>query len=381
MKGIKNGILCVAILATGYTYGQQQAALYQKAADACDEAIRQYKAKGCQASAAYVEKIKAWNVCMVKALAGGPPCGEMPSYANAPKCEAAAVGGMGSSPGSSSGVGANHQSNNIFSSSLADAGSYGEQALIQSTMTSAYENALSSGKRESGAMLEAFVTGAQIASDANMAATTLGVGAVVSGLMYLGERKAEKRAAEEERIRIEEEKRQKREAEWRLIDAKNSFARELEKTYFVPAFSQFVRKGVVVIYPVNMTAQMQDIYISEPVFVNAYEDGSFPLKEKVHKKILSALPDALKNDGFVFELFYPIKTDNNFIQILQQIGAACSGLNINPKMFSVPYKNETPVSNSANTTETDFWGTPAKKTSPISGEKETQQKKNDFWNN
>lgn len=169
----------IAGIKTAYCQ-DKMAAVYQRAADLCEEAAKKYDAKGCTASAAYCRKIKQWNLCMVSALAGKPnSCGIEPPLGNAPKCDAATIGGTsGSSTGTSN--------DPIKEMQLKQ-----QQEIngAQNAATAAFDNSINSGKKTSGALVDATLAGAQNFSDPKMQLAYSGTGLAVAGLVALSERK------------------------------------------------------------------------------------------------------------------------------------------------------------------------------------------------
>ncbi|MGI8583992.1 MAG: hypothetical protein ACR2KX_17485 [Chitinophagaceae bacterium] len=72
----------------------------------------------------------------------------------------------------------------------------------QNASTSAFETALNSGKKTSGAMVEATLAGAQYLSDPKSSLAFTGVGLGVAGLAALGERKEAKRLARADELKV-----------------------------------------------------------------------------------------------------------------------------------------------------------------------------------
>jgi hypothetical protein len=366
--------LAIFSFITGYTSGQEgQSAYYQKAAQVYRDAAAKTK---CPATRGKVLiEYAEWNERMVKVLAGTLSSAGPQPTTPIPPCDGDMIGGGSGSASSATGNGA-------VSSPISSLGTTADQSAATAAMNAAYENALNSGRKESGAMLEGFLAAAQSTSDVSLSNAYAGTGLVVSGIMALAERKAEKQAAAAEQERLEELQRQKEEAERQLIDNKYSFVKNFEKKFFLSDFSQVLRKAVLLSYPVTMTAESQDIFISNPVSISPYSDGSFPLKENVLKKIMNTLPAGMqKNETMAYLLVYPVKEENNFSQVLSRIGSACGSLNLNPKMFIVSYQNDKSGSNDIiHTSHVDFWGRPIKDTVTNTLKQDSVQKKDNFWN-
>lgn len=250
-----------------------------------------------------------------------------------------------------------------------------EYTNAQAAATSAYDAAITSGKKESGAFLDGMLSAAQNTSDPTLGAAYTGTGLVLGGLMALSEKKAAKRAiiAEQERkdelererqaaIREEEEK--ERQMKEKAINDKRAFIASMESKFFTPNFSQLSRQAILIYYSSKIESGSQDIFISTPIQVNAYADGSFPLKENLFKKIANGIPLVLSgNPTMKYTLIYPIQLKGGveFEQILSTIGGECTKNMISPKIYNVVVKNEQSGSNkSLNTPALDFWGNPIK---------------------
>lgn len=178
--------------------------IYGRAAELCEQAAEKYDALGCSASAAYCRKMAAWNNCMVNTLAGsGNSCGDELLPENAPTCAAATIGGSN---------GSGNSSTNAISpiQELQQKEQQQQQELnnAQNASNSAYEQAINNNKKESGAIVDATLAGAQQLSDPKESLAYMGVGLTSALFVYSGERK-EARAKEQERLENEKAEEQK----------------------------------------------------------------------------------------------------------------------------------------------------------------------------
>ena len=164
----------------------QSAIFYKNAANAYRTAANNTK---CPERAAYLRKLADWNTCMVDAHAGGGSCGLAPN-GNTPPCAGDMIGGG---------------SGNVISTSTTSSDPLKELQLSQqqtqleldrarNTAENTYQNAITAGKKDSGAMLDATLAATSQISDPTGQAVYTGVGLGMSLLMHLGEKKEAERA-------------------------------------------------------------------------------------------------------------------------------------------------------------------------------------------
>ncbi|MFT3947821.1 MAG: hypothetical protein QM763_13300 [Agriterribacter sp.] len=237
----------------------------------------------------------------------------------------------------------------------------------------AYEAAISSGRKESGAMLDATFAGASQISDSKAALVYTGVGLGLSLAMRLSEKKAEKAQKEAER-RAEYERTNL------IVNTKNAFIKEaLDLNKY--SFSDLVSKdryATILLIPKQFSADEDVVYFTYTVPVPKYSDGTYPLKPEVEKKLLLSIDRNIR-DGKMVHTLYPItdleKFNNDFVK---KMGSG-KVIFLNAQLLNVagnPFSD-----NSAQKDNTDFWGNPVKKDDTKQSDKPTQQTKNNFWNN
>lgn len=169
--------------------------IYTRTAQLAEQAAQKYDAIGCPASAEYCRKIKTWANCMLNSLTASNPCGSQPSFGDVPKCDAATIGGGNGSSNSSA-----TNSDPIKEMQLKQQQMQQELNTAQNASTSAYENAINSGKKTSGALVDATLAGAQNLSDPKMSLAYAGTGLAVAGLVAISERKEAKMQARQEEL-------------------------------------------------------------------------------------------------------------------------------------------------------------------------------------
>lgn len=340
-------------------FSQQQAIMYQKAADLCEAAARKYDAKGCTASAAYCRKMKQWNLCMVNALAGRPnTCGIEPLPANAPRCDEAGIGGI----------------SNLSSNTLDPEQRYRQTQIeldnAKNAAMSAYQEAINNGRKGSGAVLDATLVGAQQLSDSKEQLVYTGVGLGVSLFMHLSEKNEEKTEADAKRIN-EERKRQL------MIDTKSNFLKDLLNIskYSISDLNKNVRYAVLIITAKNLQASDQEIFFSIPTVVDPYSDSTYPSKESITSSLLKRIPGQSKVDKQSFVL-YPVfnleEFNNDFIKKI----ASGNVIGFRPGLI----KFSELADNSKIESQVDFWGNPVKKDSTnLKHKQQVSKKQSDFW--
>ncbi|MBL0233027.1 MAG: hypothetical protein IPQ08_05090 [Chitinophagaceae bacterium] len=158
---------------------------YKAAANAYRNAAAQTK---CPERKQWLVQQADWNDCMVSRLGGSKTlCREITS--SMPPCNADA-GGNSTTTGNNGTTTGN--STNVNSSNLL------EGANASLAFSSAYQAAINSGKKESGAMLNATLEAATKLSNPGSAKAVIGVGGLLSLISFLGEKKEEKIKAQKE---------------------------------------------------------------------------------------------------------------------------------------------------------------------------------------
>lgn len=227
----------------------------------------------------------------------------------------------------------------------------------------AYQEAINSGKKESGAMLDATLAGAQQISDAKSSLVYTGVGLGLSLFMHLSEKKAEKNAQimaqQQENLRTK-----------LIIETKSLFIKDLQNInkYTIQDLVNKERFAVLLILPKQFTEDNQNIYFTFPTLISPYSDSSYPSKEDIKIKLLGSISSELKQNKSFLVLF-PIINDEEFQEdFIKKIGSG-NVIYLNAQLASF-----TKLPNNSNqNNETDFWGNPIKK-------QQTEKKDNSFWN-
>lgn len=347
----------------------QQREYYERAAKLYREAALKTK---CPERARYLNAMAAYQDCVVRQLGGSTaPC--QPPPGETPPCSGDMVGG-GAATGAAGAATAAPSGSASVPSFL------GAADPSQAAATAAYENAISSGRKESGAMLEGFLAAAQQTSDPKLANAYAGTGLALGGLMALAERKAAKKAAEEERMRQLQLEAEKRRQEAALIASKNEFLQFIEKQGFATSFASGARKAIMVWQPAALTAEMQDVYISNLIPVSPDADGSFPLKEKLYQELIRQTPEDLKDNGrFSCRIIYPVAATEDTETKISFFSEKGEELNLNFQAVAVKTASagRLPASQ-ASPKQVDFWGNPVKRES--SAVPQVKEKANDFWN-
>lgn len=163
--------------------GQNIRLAYVKAAQAYRDAASKTK---CPERARHFNAMAIYNDCLAKALETGAKVVCKEPSGTTPACAADAMEGVGSGSGSAA----------------ATAGSSKDQKTTQtepelnnaaSASTEAYQNAINSGKKESGAFVDAALSGGQMISDPKTSLAYTGINLGFAGLAFLKERKEAKR--------------------------------------------------------------------------------------------------------------------------------------------------------------------------------------------
>lgn len=380
-------IIAVILLAiTGNVFGQPESyfrerlagggdpkAVYERAAQLSEKAAEKYDALGCTASAAYCRKIVRWNRCMLSNLAGNS-CGLQPLPENAPKCDAATIGGANSAA----------SSDPFKQMQLKQQQTQQELTNAQNASMSAYEAAINSGKKTSGAIFDATIAGAQQISSGTGQLLYTGVGFGISLFVRLAEKKAEKKEKEDAIIREAERKQL-------IIDTKTAFFKEaLDINQY--NFSDLISKdrfATILLVPNEYDSEEQNIYFSSPIQVIKYSDDTYPLKPDIEKKLLAALDKNTIKNKKVFTL-YPITNLEKFTNDFVKKMGSGKVIFLNAELLTF-LKDPFPANNQQNE-QTDFWDsslkkkdTTIKKTNKELPSNKPPQKtikaKDDFWNN
>jgi hypothetical protein len=252
-----------------------------------------------------------------------------------------------------------------------------EFSIAETAADNAYQSAIESGKKESGAMLDATLAATEQLSDPTSQLTTLGVGLATSLFMHFAEKKQE-RLEKEAAIKREEERKQA------IINAKSKYvfdAMNINKYGFADLISK-QRYAALLITPLYNSPEEQNIYFTIPVLVPKYVDSTYALKDELEKKLLTSITlDKSQLAGMKVNTLYPITDVEKFQdEFTKKMG---SGHLLFLKAHLLNFI-KAPFNESENKESTDFWGNSIKKekTSPIKKETTTPTKKseNNFWN-
>lgn len=352
MKSFTKLSLLILMLSLSIISYSQQSAMYQRAADLCEAVAKKYDAKGCPASAAYCRKMKQWNLCMVNALAGKTnSCGIEPLPENAPKCDESAIGGTSNSSSGDSDPQQRYQQTQI------------ELDNAKTVSMSAYQEAINSGKKESGAMLDATLAGAQQISDAKSQLIYAGVGLGISLFTNLAEKKADKEA---QKMAIQQENLHQK----LIVETKVLFIKDLQNINKY-TFEDLVNKkrfAVLLILPRNFIEDEQTIYFTLPTVILPYSDSSYPSKDEIKTKLLGCVNNDIKQNKSLVILYPIINVDEFQKNFIKKIGSG-NIIYLNAQLANLikqPY-------NLNQNNETDFWGNPIKK-------QPNTKNDNSFWN-
>ncbi|HEX2846814.1 MAG TPA: hypothetical protein VHN59_09715 [Chitinophagaceae bacterium] len=240
----------------------------------------------------------------------------------------------------------------------------------QISADNAYSAAIASGKKESGAMLDATLSGAQQISDPTGQLVYTGVGLAVSLVAFLGEKKQE-RLEKEAAARREEERKSL------IIQTKNKFiadAISINK-YGIGDLVSKSRFAALLLVPKPIISDQEKAFFTIPVLVPQYADSTYPLKDEIEKKLLKALTldKDLLDDMKVYTL-YPITNVEKFQEeFIKKMG---SGHLIYLSAELTDFSGY-PFTYNTESGTVDFWNRPVKKESKAETNK---QIKNDFWN-
>ena len=273
----------------------------------------------CPERAAYFNKMADWYDCWVKALAGlSSNCPDMPAD-EVPPC----VGDQVNTNERDSSAGVNNYPSDEESSSekLNQIINRNNQTQIElenakTKSMNAYEDAISNGRKESGAMVDATLEGASALSDPTEALVYTGVGLGLALFKHLSENNDEveekEQAAKEEANHIQ-----------LIISTKNNFIKDalnINKYSFSDLISKD-RYASLLLVPNTVTASEQDIYFTYPVLVPKYSDDTYPLKDDIQKQLLKLLDKTFIRDKLVYTL-YPITNPDLFItEFINKMGS------------------------------------------------------------
>ena len=348
----------------------QQREYYERAAKLYREAAQKTK---CPERARYLNAMAAYQDCVAAQLGGRTaPC--QPPAGDTPPCSGDMVGGGGATGGATTNAATAASSNKASVPSLIGAGD-----PTQAALTAAYENAVNSGRKESGAMLEGFLAAAQQTGDQQLANAYVGTGLALGGIMALAERGAAKKAAEEERIRQAELEAERRRQGAALIASKNEFLQFVEKQGFGTSFSSGERNAIIVWRPASLTAEAQDVYISNLIPVAPDADGSFPMKEKLYRELIKNAPENLRNSEYSYSIIYPVAATQDTDTKISFFSEKGRDLNLNIQTVAIRAgKPGVPAASQPASKQVDFWGNPIKKENATAPQ--AKQQTNDFWN-
>jgi hypothetical protein len=388
MISFKKILLVIMLLITGKLFSQpadyfssrlkggDQKEIYTRTAKLSEAAAEKYDAIGCTESAAYCRKIVAWCNCMLSNLAGNS-CGLEPLLENAPKCDAATIGGSGS------GISSGSSADPYKQMQLKQQQTQQELNNAQNVSMNAYQEPINSGKKESGAMLDATLAGAQQISDPTTSLVYTGIGLGISLFAHLSEKKAEKKEKASAAEKEEEQKRAESDRKELIIETKNKFVQEaldINKYTFSDLISKD-RYASILLVPSEYSSSEQAIYFSSPLQINKYSDDTYPLKPEIEKKLLAVIDKKIVNDYKAY-ILYPItdleKFTNDFVK---KMGSG-KVIYLNAQLIEFlknPFAEENLLQNS----DADFWGNPVKKDETKSEKKKvaTEKKPNDdYWN-
>lgn len=362
MRNLKMFWLTATLFFVGYAFTQaQQSVYYQKAAKLYREAAAKTKCPSIRGKV--LIEYAEWNERMVKVLAGTlSKAGEEPTKP-VPPCDGDMIGGG---------------SGNLNSSTMTSSDSSKELQLRQqqtqleldgarNIAEDAYQNAITAGKKDSGAMVDATLAMANQISDPTGQAVYTGVGLGVSLLMHLGEKKQERL---EEEAKIEAERKRKQ----MIIDTKEKFiydAIKINKYEFADLISK-ERFAAFIVIPENLTVDMQKAYFTVAVKVSQYSDNTYPLKDEIEKKILSNIEESLIK-GNKIKTIYPITNIDTFQDdFIEKMGSA-NLVNLDIGLISF-ISNPFTKPDYQNETNNDFWGNETKK-APQKKKNNTKKKK------
>lgn len=227
---------------------------------------------------------------------------------------------------------------------------------------SAYQQAINSGKKESGALLDATLAGAEQIGDAKSQLIYTGVGLGVSLLTHLSEIKSEKNAQimaiQEDNLRTK-----------LIIETKSLFIKDFQKVsnYTLKDLSNKNRYAVLLIFPRQFTEDSQNIYFTLPTLITPYSDNAYPSKKEIETQLLGCIDSDIKSNKSFMALFPIINVEEFEKDFIKKIGSG-NVINLNAQLINCTKL----LHNSTQQNETDFWGNPIEK-------QPSDRKKNSFW--
>ncbi len=352
--------------------GGQQSVYYQKAATTARKAAEKTK---CPDRIPYLIRIAEWNECMVDLLAGRKSsCGEL-NLGTVPPCDGDMIGGGN----------ANMNAATSGQSILAKQQELSRQTEIEldnakNASLSAYQSAISNGRKESGAILDATLSGAQEISDPTSSLIYTGIGLGIALFTSMSEHKEMQMAKDREMEKIRnEEKRRKL-----TIEAKENFiveALSINKYNFSDLVSK-KRYATVLCIPNTFNSKEQNIAFTYPIEVPEYSDGTHPLKPEIEKELLLAIDKNFLLDKIIYILYPIVDLDNFSNDFVKKMGSG-KVISLNAELinyFKTPFEKKYNMDS-----EEDFWGNTMKNDSIIKQEKRvnkpTPKKQDNFWDN
>lgn len=262
-------------------------------------------------------------------------------------------------------------SNNRFNQYEADL-----EAARNTSMT-VYQNELAKGRRESGALAEAIISGAGQISDPTGSLVYTGVGLGLALIKSINEKKAIKQEQEERERQLQEEQWRIEREKSLIIQTKQAYVQEALNInkYTMTDLLGKQRYAAVLLTPRQFTHLRQDILFTYPILVNKYADDTYPTKDLVEKKILGALPKDLTSQ-YSTRVLYPITDPNKFInEFIKKMGSG-SVIYLDARLLNYttdPFPVATAAASGA-----DFWETPAKPAAKAI-EAKPEKKEKSFW--
>lgn len=244
-------------------------------------------------------------------------------------------------------------------------------ANAQTAADNAYQAAIASGRKESGAVLDGTIAASQQFSDPNAQLATLGVGLATSLFLHFAEKKQE-RLEKEAALKREEERKKA------IINAKGKYivdALNINK-YGIGDLVSKPRFAALLLVPKSITSEQEDIFFTIPVLVPKYADSTYPLKDELEKKLLKSLTidKSLLASIKVYTL-YPITNIEKFQDEFTKKMGSGHLIYLFAKLTNF---SGYPFNDNSENGAVDFWGNPVKNENKTEITKPT---KNDFWNN
>lgn len=242
----------------------------------------------------------------------------------------------------------------------------------------AYQEAINSGKKQSGAMVDATLAGASQISDAKSSLIYTGVGLGISLFAHLAEKKAERKERELADKKETERIQRGLDEDALTVNTKTEFLKEALRInqYSYTDMILKPRYAALLLVPKDFGAYEQQIYFTNPVEIPKYSDSTYPLKDYVQKKLLESLNNTTWKSQSVYTL-YPITDVEKFsTDFVKKMG---SGTVIKLDAQLIEYSKLTFEKNTQESADTDFWGNPVKKDNKV--ESKPAKKENSFWNN